>query len=182
MVRFEQSVDVAGVGGSGSHIVGVGGSGSQMHEQEQEQEQEHRRIDNDKTATTATTTQRQRRLPLRQRRRRDGRSASDPEMQKGSIPGEHSSRHSRKCRRVQSPRGSATHASGPSAGVGQVGALTDGARPATQKGIIPGGLITPCVCNCSRLLDPEPLGNGQCGKVVPKSSPSLGSFRQPPVI
>ena len=83
------------------------------------------------------------------------RSASDPEMQKGSIPGKHSSLH------APDAQGSATHAGGSYAGVGQVGALADGATPATQKGIIPGGLITPCVRNGSQVLDPEPLGNGQ---------------------
>ena len=97
-------------------------------------------------------------------------------MQKGSIPGEHSSLH------APDAQGWATHAGASSGGVGPVSALTDGARPATQKGIIPGGLITPCVRNGSRVLDPEPLGNGQCDKVVLEVKPEPGSLRQPLVI
>ena len=145
--------------GSGSHVFGVGSSGS--HVQEQEQEKVHMCIDNDNDKTATTTTQRQRRPPLRQRRRMTTcGSASDLEHAPSDVaPG---------------AQGSATHVGGSSAGVGQVGVLADGARPATQKGIIPGGLITPCVRTAHECWTRSHWAMGNATKWYSKSSPSLG--------
>ena len=140
--------------------------------QEQEQEQEHRRIDNDKTATTTTTSQRQRRLPPRERRRAC-RSASVLGMEKGILPGDLESLH------APDAQGSATPVA--ESGGGQVGALTDGAGPATEKSINSGGLITPSVHNGPQVLTPEPLGNGQYDRLVSGVKPEPGSLRQPRV-
>ena len=46
---------------------------------------------------------------------------------------------------------------------------------ATQKGIIAGGLITPCERNSSQVLDPEPLGNGHCDVIEAGTSDSLAT-------
>ena len=92
----------------------------------------------------------------------------------GYDPGDHSSLHAPGAQGLATPVAES--------GGGQVGALADGARPATEKGAIPGGLITTWVRNGLQVLTPEPLGNGQCDRLVSGVKPELGSLRQSPVI